>query len=106
MDLEENRWSMNPLISNDIYLDLDDDSYDCDGDGEIAVYEVYSNLREWQARTYGKEAERYNVPLELGFYDYATDAINAFQKKKDLTMSKQIIVYMIYSQKNYMMGFP
>ena len=83
-DLEENRWSMNPLISNDIYLDLDDDSYDCDGDGEIAVYEVYSNLREWQARTYGKEAERYNVPLELGFYDYATDAINALSEEEGL----------------------
>ena len=83
-DLEENRWSMNPLISNDIYLDLDDDSYDCDGDGEIAVYEVYSNLREWQARTYGKEAERYNVPLELGFYDYATDAIKALSEEEGL----------------------
>ena len=99
-DLDENRWSMNPLISNDIYLDLDDDSYDCDGDGEIAVYEVYSNLREWQARTYGKEAERYNIPLELGFYDYATDAVKALSEEEGLDeISANERLYNLFSDK-------
>ena len=106
MGSEENRWSMNPLISNDIYLDLDDDSYDCDGDGEIAVYEVYSNLREWQARTYGKEAERYNVPLELGFYDYATDAINALSEEEGLDNEQaNNRLYDLFSEKLHD-GFP
>ena len=99
-DLEENRWSMNPLIANDVYLDLDDDSYDCNGDGQITVEEVYSNLREWQARTYGKEAERYNVPTQLGLYDFATDAVVALVEEQGLTSQQALgALYDMFSQK-------
>ena len=58
-DLEENRWSMNPLIDSDVNLDTDGDSFDCDGDGNISMDERFSNLREWESRTYGKYISRF-----------------------------------------------
>ena len=42
-DLENNRWSMNPLIDSDQWLDSDMDSVDCDRDGNISLDEQYTN---------------------------------------------------------------
>ena len=36
-DLENNRWSMNPLIDSDQWLDSDMDSVDCNRDGNISL---------------------------------------------------------------------
>ncbi|MDA1167854.1 MAG: hypothetical protein O2866_03115, partial [archaeon] len=80
-DLDENRWSMNPLIDGDVYLDSDDDSYDCNGDGDISLDERFSNLREWESRTWGKYDRRDTVPLELGIIDFGEDAILAYQEE-------------------------
>ena len=78
-DLDENRWSMNPLISNDVNLDTDQDSFDCNGDGVISLNETFSNLREWESRTWGKYLSRNSVPSSLGIVDFGEDAMNAYQ---------------------------
>ncbi len=80
-DLEENRWSMNPLIDNDVFLDSDNDSFDCDGDGNISTDERFSNLREWESRTWGKYLNRDSVPANVGIIDFGEDAINAYKEE-------------------------
>ena len=52
-DLENNRWSMNPLIDSDQWLTANTDSVDCDRDGNISLDEQYTNKREYEARVYG-----------------------------------------------------
>ena len=84
-DLEENRWSMNPLIDNDVNLDTDGDSFDCDGDGNISMDERFSNLREWESRTYGKYLQRFSVPVSAGIIDFGDDAIQAYIEEQGLT---------------------
>lgn len=76
-DLDENRWSMNPLIDNDVYLDSDDDSWDCNQDGVITANETFNNLQEWYSRTYGKESMIGSIPSGMGLVDYGMDAIDA-----------------------------
>ena len=77
-DLEENRWTMNPLIDSDVWLDSDDDSFDCDGDGNISFDEQYTNKREYEARVYGKYAQRMSTGSSLiGFGD---DTIDAYEE--------------------------
>ena len=83
-DLEENRWSMNPLIDNDVNLDTDGDSFDCDGDGNISMDERFSNLREWESRTYGKYLQRFSVPVSAGIIDFGDDAIQAYMEEQGL----------------------
>ncbi|MDP6235394.1 MAG: hypothetical protein QF364_06090, partial [Candidatus Poseidoniaceae archaeon] len=84
-DLEENRWSMNPLIDSDVNLDTDGDSFDCDGDGNISIDDRFSNLREWESRTYGKYLERFSVPVSSGIIDFGEDAIQAYMEEQSLS---------------------
>ena len=80
-DLDENRWSMNPLIDNDVNLDTDGDSYDCNQDGTIDANETFSNLREWESRTWGKYLNRDTVPSQLGIVDFGEDAMTAYAEE-------------------------
>ena len=80
-DLDENRWSINPLIDGDVNLDSDQDSFDCNGDGEIDANETFSNLREWESRTWGKFLTRNTVPANLGIIDFGEDAMAAYQEE-------------------------
>ncbi|MBL6891131.1 MAG: hypothetical protein ISR22_03680 [Candidatus Poseidoniaceae archaeon] len=84
-NLEENLWGINPLIDGDVLLDSDDDSFDCDGDGNISLDERFSNLREWESRSWGKYDERNNVPQEVGILSFGTDAINAYMEEMGYT---------------------
>ena len=80
-DLDENRWSMNPLIDGDVNLDTDGDSFDCNGDGTIDLNETFSNLREWESRTYGNYLNRGTVPANLGIVDFGEDAMLAYTEE-------------------------
>ena len=80
-DLEGNFWSINPLIDGDVLLDSDGDSYDCDGDGNISLEERFSNLREWESRTWGKYSERTTIPQEIGILSFGDDTINAYSEE-------------------------
>ena len=74
-DLENNRWSMNPLIDSDQWLDSDMDSVDCDRDGNISLDEQFTNKREYESRVYGKYSQRLSTGSGLiGFGDDAIDA--------------------------------
>ncbi|MEC8151711.1 MAG: hypothetical protein VX068_03600, partial [Candidatus Thermoplasmatota archaeon] len=84
-DLNENRWSINPLIDGDVNLDSDMDSFDCNGDGEIDANETFSNLREWESRTWGKYLTRNTVPANLGIIDFGEDAMAAYQEELGFT---------------------
>ena len=84
-DLEQNRWSMNPLIDSDVNLDTDGDSFDCDGDGNISMEERFSNLREWESRTYGKYTERFSVPVDKGIVNFGDDAMQAYMEEQGMT---------------------
>ncbi len=84
-DLDGNRWSMNPLTITDVFADSDDDSYDCNQDGQITPDERYTNLREYEARVYGKESMRYSFPPGFGIVDYGEDAINAYMDEQGLS---------------------
>ena len=77
-NLEQNLWEMNLLTSSDIYRDSDDDSYDCDGNGEISDSESFDNLAEYESRIYGKRIAVDTIPNETGLVSYGADAINAF----------------------------
>jgi hypothetical protein len=81
-DLQEGRWTMNPLTDTDKYTDSDSDSYDCDGNGIISLDEKFHNLAEYQSRIYGKEAERFSVPSEVVLINYAEDAIAAYSDEQ------------------------
>ncbi len=80
-DLNQNRWSINPLIDGDVNLDSDEDSFDCNGDGAIDANETFSNLREWESRTWGKYLNRNTVPSNLGIIDFGEDAMLAYQEE-------------------------
>jgi hypothetical protein len=62
-------------------LDSDNDSFDCDGDGNISTDERFSNLREWESRTWGKYINRDSVPANVGIIDFGEDAINAYKEE-------------------------
>jgi hypothetical protein len=87
-DLDENRWSMNPLIDNDVNLDSDGDSYDCNGDGQLTEDEVFTNLREWESRTWGKYSERNSVPAALGIIDFGEDAMAAYVEETGMSLAQ------------------
>jgi len=80
-NLEENLWGINPLIDGDVLLDSDGDSFDCNGDGNISLDERFSNLREWESRSWGKFSERNNVPQEIGVLSFGNDAIDAYMEE-------------------------
>ncbi|MDP6870321.1 MAG: hypothetical protein QGI21_06080 [Candidatus Poseidoniaceae archaeon] len=75
-DLDNNRWSMNPLIDSDQWLDSDGDSYDCNRDGNVSLDEQYTNKREYQSRVYGKYSER--LSTGSGLIGFGDDAISAY----------------------------
>ena len=52
-DLDGNQWEMNPLSAADVDFDSDNDSWDCNGDGEIDENASFDNLAEYQSRIYG-----------------------------------------------------
>ncbi|MEE2812086.1 MAG: hypothetical protein VX320_02595 [Candidatus Thermoplasmatota archaeon] len=79
-DLEGSQWEMNPLTAEDIDYDSDNDSWDCNSNGIIEQDERYTNLREYEARIYGKWSERFSVPSELGLMSYGRDAMIAYQE--------------------------
>jgi hypothetical protein len=84
-DLDGNQWEMNPLTSADVDFDSDNDSWDCNGDGEIDDNESYDNLAEYQARIYGKFDQRFTVPPEFGLVSYGRDMMNAHQEETGMT---------------------
>ena len=100
-DLDESRWSMNPLIDNDVYLDSDDDSYDCDQNGNISVEERYTNLEEWKARQHGKENMSWTIPSGLGIIGYGDDALSAMVDKHGYsTLEGRGELWQLYANKD------
>ena len=85
-DLNENRWGLNPLIETDVNLDSDGDSYDCNQDGTIDLDERFSNLREWESRTWGKYLNRSSVPAAVGIVDFGEDAMNAYVEETGMNL--------------------
>ena len=97
-DLEENRWAMNPLIDGDVNLDSDGDSFDCNEDGTIDVNETFSNLREWESRTWGKYLNRDTVPS--GIIDFGEDAMAAYQEELGYSLIQaQSALYLDFVEK-------
>lgn len=84
-DLEGNRWMMNPLTDSDVTIDSDEDSYDCNGDGEISDSESFDNLAEYDSRWYGKRLEIGNAPNGTTAVSYGQDAANAFIEESGLS---------------------
>ncbi|HIL66145.1 MAG TPA: hypothetical protein EYG33_08295 [Candidatus Poseidoniales archaeon] len=77
-DLEDNRWSMNPLIDSDQWLDSDGDSYDCNQDGNLSLDEQFTNKREYESRVYGKYSQRFTT--NAGLIGFGDDAISAYEE--------------------------
>ena len=84
-DLDGNQWEMNPLSAADVDFDSDNDSWDCNGDGEIDENESFDNLAEYQSRIYGKFTERFTVPSEMGLFSYGQDMMAAHQEEMGMT---------------------
>ena len=84
-DLDGNQWEMNPLSAADVDFDSDNDSWDCNGDGQIDENESYDNLAEYQSRIYGKYSQRFSVPANLGLMSYARDAVIAYQEEMGMS---------------------
>jgi hypothetical protein len=84
-DLEGNHWQMNPLNKNDVDYDSDNDSWDCNSDGEIDANESYDNLAEYQARLYGRFDQRFTIPPQFGLVSYGDDAITAQEQELGLS---------------------
>ena len=87
-DLDGNQWEMNPLTADDVDFDSDNDSWDCNGDGEIDENESYDNLAEYQSRIYGKYEERFSVPANLGLMSYGRDTMIAYQEEMGMSESE------------------
>ena len=90
-DLENNRWSMNPLIDSDKWLDSDSDSVDCNRDGNISLDEQYTNKREYEARVYGKYSERYSTGS--GLIGFGDDAITAYVEEGSTEFEARRAIY-------------
>ncbi len=76
-DLNGNRWTLNPLANDDAQLDADGDSYDCDRDGEIEASERYTNVREFEARYWGRQDRSFTFPSGTTFVGFGEDGLNA-----------------------------
>jgi len=47
--------------------------------------ERFSNLREWESRTYGKYLSRFSVPVEDGIVNFGDDAMQAYMEELGMT---------------------
>ena len=57
-----------PLTDTDVDFDSDEDSFDCNGDGEISDSESFDNLAEFDSRWYGKRLRLGTFQMELVRY--------------------------------------
>ncbi len=87
-DLDENRWTMNPLTDTDINADSDNDSFDCDGDGVIDSEELFTNLREYESRSYGKFSQINNIDSGVTLRTFAQDSIDALMQEKGMSITE------------------
>ncbi|MDP6905789.1 MAG: hypothetical protein QF440_00030, partial [Candidatus Thalassarchaeaceae archaeon] len=102
-DLDGNQWEMNPLSAEDVGYDSDEDSWDCNGDGTIDSNETYSNLREYEARTYGRWDQRFTVPSQFGLVSYGRDTITAHQDELGYTWGQaRGVMYDLFVSKDVM----
>jgi hypothetical protein len=93
-DLENNRWSMNPLIDSDQWLDSDQDSVDCDRDGNISLDEQFTNKREYESRVYGKYTER--LSTGAGLIGFGDDAIDAYVEEGSTELEARRAIFNNY----------
>nr|ADD93048.1 hypothetical protein [uncultured archaeon MedDCM-OCT-S05-C10] len=84
-DLDANIWSMNPLTGTDIDADSDEDSYDCNGNGGIDDEERFTNLREYESRSYGKFSEINNIDAGVTLRTFGEDALDAMMQEGGMT---------------------
>ena len=100
-DLEENKWEMNLLTDSDIHVDSDDDSFDCNGDGQISDSESFDNLAEYDARVYGKRSEVDTIPNGTGLVSYGADAVTAQLEENGMTYEVAFAqLYVMFSTKS------
>ncbi len=97
-DLENNRWSMNPLIDSDQWLDSDMDSVDCDRDGNISLDEQFTNKREYESRVYGKFTQR--LSTGTGLIGFGDDAIDAYVEQGNSELEARRAIYNTFVGKN------
>jgi hypothetical protein len=97
-DLENNRWSMNPLIDSDQWLDSDLDSVDCNQDGNISLEEQFTNKREYEARVYGKYSER--TTTGAGLIGFGDDAITAYVEEGSTEVEARRAIYNNFRSKD------
>ena len=102
-NLEGNHWEMNPLTAADVDFDSDNDSWDCNGDGEIDENESYDNLAEYQARIYGNFDQRFTIPVEFGLVSYGLDAMTAQEEEQGLSeFAARGVLYDLFVEKDVM----
>ena len=82
-DLENNLWSINPLIDGDVLLDTDGDSFDCYWETETSLLKKIFQLKGMGIRTWGKYSERNTVRKK--FLSFGDDAINAYIEEMGYT---------------------
>ena len=100
-NLENNSWSMNPLTDYDVNIDSDQDSFDCNGDGEISDSESFDNLAEYDSRVYGKRLAIDTVPNGSGLISYGSDAITAQIEENGLSpLAAKSVLYTLFSSKS------
>ena len=97
-DLENNRWSMNPLIDSDQWLDSDSDSVDCDRDGNISLDEQFTNKREYESRVYGKYTQR--LSTGSGLIGFGDDAIDAYEEEGYTNAEARRAIFNTFSGKD------
>tara|TARA_B110000444_G_scaffold40011_1_gene35807 strand:+ start:5594 stop:11314 length:5721 start_codon:yes stop_codon:yes gene_type:complete len=100
-NLEENRWEMNLLTDTDIFIDSDDDSYDCNNDGIISPSERFDNLAEFESRIFGKKLAVDSIPNGTGLVSYGADAVNAYIDEQGMSYSLAFSqLYVTFSTKS------
>ncbi len=97
-DLENNRWSMNPLIDTDQWLDSDQDSVDCDRDGNISLDEQFTNKREYESRVYGKYSQR--LSTGSGLIGFGDDAISAYVEEGSTVLEARRAIFNTFRNKD------
>ena len=97
-DLENNRWSMNPLIDSDQWLDSDQDSVDCNRDGNISLDEQFTNKREYESRVYGKYSQR--LSTGSGLIGFGDDAIDAYVEEGSTELEARRAIFNTFRNKD------